>query len=95
MARGGNPIRNGITIIGREKSIEYHLRNDVTIYNKNTETIVRRVLDQSITHSRAFLDAVKKNDPTAVRSPYPDALKSLLLADAANRSMETGQVVKL
>jgi len=91
----GNPIRNGITIIGRDKSVEYELRNNVCIYTKNEKTKINRAIDQSVRHDRAFLDAVRSGDPTAVRSPYSDALKSLLLAHAANESMETGQVVKL
>jgi len=91
----GNPIRNGITVIGRDKSVEYMLRENVSIYTNATKTTVNRVLDQSILHDRAFLDAVRKGDPAAVRSPYPDAYKSLLLAHAANESMDTGKVVML
>ena len=91
----GDPIRNGITIIGRDKSVEYHLRDDVTIYSRGKKTTIKRQKDQSIAHDRAFLDAVKKGDPNGVRSPYPDAYKTLKLSLAANESMETGQVVKL
>ena len=91
----GNPIRNGLTIIGRDKSIEYNLRTDIKIYTAGSETKVDRVLDQSVLHDRAFLDAVKSGDPKAVRSPYADAYKSLLLAAAANESMETGKAVYL
>ena len=95
VAQGGTSIRTGLTIIGREKSIEYSLRNSVTIYSKNKEKLVKKGADQSMAHGRAFFDAVRKGDPTAVRSPYSDSLKSLILCDAANKSMETGQVVKL
>jgi len=91
----GNPIRNGLTIIGRDKSVEYELRNNMRVYTRNGMTEAKRVTDQSITHDRAFLDAVRKGDPTAVRSPYADAYKSLLLSHAANESMETGKVVYL
>jgi len=91
----GNPIRNGLTIIGRDKSLEYRLRDSLSIYTSNSKYKMNRSVDQSVLHDRAFLDAVRKNDPTAVRSPYPDALKTLLLANAANESMETGKVVML
>jgi len=91
----GNPIRSGLTIIGRNKSLEYKLRDSLTVHTANEQFKYNRIADQSVAHDRAFLDAVKKGDPTAVLSPYPDAYKSLLLADAANRSMETGQVIKL
>jgi len=92
---GGNPIRNGITVIGRNKSWEYSLRDSLTVYTNDSNKKYQMELDQSVRHDRAFLDAVKAKDPTAVRSPYADALKSLILADAANRSMESGTVIKL
>ena len=91
----GSPIRNGLTIIGREKSLEYSLRHRLVIYNNGNETRIPVKVNQSILHDRAFIDAVKKGDPKAVHSPYPDAFKTLLLADAANKSMETGLPVKL
>ena len=91
----GNSIRNGLTILGREKSLEYSLRESLSIYTADTLAKYNRVADQSVLHDRAFLDAVRAKDPTAVRSPYPDAYKSLLLADAANRSMESGTLIKL
>ena len=95
ITREGNPIRNGLTIIGRDKSVEYELRRNVRIHNAAGETKVNRMSDQSVAHDRAFLDAVRSGDPTAVRSPYADAYKSLLLAHAANESMATGKVVEL
>ena len=95
VTREGSPIRNGITIVGRDKSVEYELRDNVCIYTSRETVKIKRAVDQSLLHDRAFLDAVRKGDPGAVRSPYPDAYKSLLLAHAANESMETGQVVKL
>ena len=93
--RNGSGVRNGLTIVGREKALDYELRSHVTIHTRAEQTKVNRLEDQSVAHDRAFLDAVRKGDPSAVLSPYPDAYKSLLLADAANRSMETGEVVKL
>jgi predicted dehydrogenase len=91
----GNPIRSGLTIIGRDKSIEYTLRSHITIYNAESELKINNRMDQSDRHSRAFLDAVRSGDPNGVRSPYSDAYKTLLLADAANRSMASGNAVLL
>ena len=93
--RNGNPIRNGLTIIGRDKSIEYELRANVCIYKSKSVEKYLWDADQSVAHDRAFFDAVRAKDPTAVRSPYADSYKSLELAFAANRSMETGEVVRL
>jgi len=91
----GNPIRNGLTIVGRDKSLEYELRTNLCVYTANTMRRYNSTVDQSVLHDRAFLDAVRAGDPAAVRSPYPDALKTLELALAANESMETGKVVRL
>lgn len=43
----------------------------------------------------AFLEAAAKKDASLVRSPYADAVKTLEVCLAANRSMETGAPVKL
>ncbi|MDP6110337.1 MAG: Gfo/Idh/MocA family oxidoreductase [Planctomycetota bacterium] len=42
-----------------------------------------------------FVDAVRSNDGSEIRSPYADAVKSLELCLAINESGETGQPVKL
>jgi predicted dehydrogenase len=39
-----------------------------------------------------FLEAVRHKDQERVRSSYADALKTLAVTDAANRSLQTGQV---
>jgi myo-inositol 2-dehydrogenase / D-chiro-inositol 1-dehydrogenase len=39
-----------------------------------------------------FLEAVRNRDQSRVRSSYADALKTLAVTDAANRSLQTGQV---
>lgn len=43
----------------------------------------------------AFLQAVRANDPSAVKSSYADAVKSLAISVAANESMDSGQPVTL
>jgi len=91
----GNPIRNGLTIIGREKSLEYSLRSNLSIYEPGRVTTIHSQVDQMALLDRGFIDAVKASDPAMVCSPYADAYKSLVLAAAANKSMETGEVVVL
>jgi myo-inositol 2-dehydrogenase/D-chiro-inositol 1-dehydrogenase len=44
---------------------------------------------------RAFIDAVKSGDKSKVRTDYADGLKTAELAIGANRSMETGEPVRL
>jgi predicted dehydrogenase len=43
----------------------------------------------------AFIEAVKTGDASPIRSTYSDAVKTLEISTAANRSAETGQVVSL
>jgi len=43
----------------------------------------------------AFVAAVDSNQPELVRSPYADGIKSLAFCLAANRSLETGEVVPI
>jgi predicted dehydrogenase len=43
------------------------------------------------TEDAAFLNAVRENDPTAVKSTYADAVKTLAISVAANMSMMSGR----
>jgi len=45
------------------------------------------------TEDRAFVNAVASKDPSAVKSTYADAVKTLAVTLAANQSMESGKVV--
>jgi predicted dehydrogenase len=92
---GGLTIENGIIALGRQKSLAYDLRKDVRVITNNTDFCYKQTNDQIFDSNRAFFDAVIKGDPTAVRSPYGDALKSLEACFAANESMETGKVITL
>lgn len=44
---------------------------------------------------RTFVDAVISGDPSKIRSPYQDAYKTVMFALACNKSMATGQPVKV
>jgi predicted dehydrogenase len=44
---------------------------------------------------KAFLDAVRRKDFSGMRSPYPDAAKSLATVAAMNESIETGRPVNV
>lgn len=42
-----------------------------------------------------FIDAVKANDPSMIKCPIGDAIKTLAVTLAANHSAQTGQIVKM
>ena len=75
ITKKGNPIRNGLAIIGRDKSLEYSLRSNLAIYDAGQETKIHTKINQMTRLDRTFLDAVKAGDPTMMRSPYADAYK--------------------
>ena len=51
--------------------------------------------DKGIRCDRTFIEAVISGDPSKIRSPYRDALKSVVFTMAINESMETGRTIKL
>lgn len=87
--------RCGLVITLEDLIMDYQLRRSLT-FKRKTETLeIQTAVDQTYRMDRTFIDAVKSGDASAIRSPYSDALKSLKLGFAANKSMETGQVIAL
>lgn len=87
-----NPV-SGILVTMSDIIYDYRLRNNLIIKTNMETRDIRRGHEQTIDLDRAFIDAVIAKDPTAVRSPYQDALKTLKLGFAANESMDTGKVI--
>jgi len=86
---------SGLTFICSDARVEYDLRSAVRIIEKNQTREVRQPGDHGMTSDRTFIEAVKTGDGSKIRSPYPDALKSLAVTLAANKSLETGEAVKM
>ena len=83
----------GLMISLRDQVYDYRLRNNLIIKTPAEVRDIAAAKDQTYKLDRAFLDAVRSGDPSGIRSPYSDALKSLKVCFAANRSMETGEVI--
>lgn len=83
----------GLVIKTADMVIDYRLRNNLIFTTENKMVDVKRGNNQTYDLDRAFITAVETKDPSGIRSPYGDALKSLRMTFGANRSMETGQVV--
>jgi predicted dehydrogenase len=92
---GGVTIDNGIIALGRQRSLAYSLRKNLRVVTRGADLCYLHENDQLYDSNLAFFNAVRKADPTAVRSPYGDALKSLEACFAANKSMDSGKVIKL
>ena len=64
--------------------------------NENEVGIVyRSTVDSGTICDRTFIDAVINSDPSKIRSPYADGVKTLELVLACNESIKTGMPVKL
>ncbi len=89
---GARP-NSGLVIKLRDMVIDYRLRNNLIMSTDRSTTDVRRGNDQTYDLDVAFIRAVRTGDPSGIRSPYDDALKTLKMTFAANESMETGKVI--
>ncbi|NLK07396.1 MAG: Gfo/Idh/MocA family oxidoreductase [Firmicutes bacterium] len=87
--------RNGLEIYCEDARVEYQLRRAVIYHSRYNVKEERRAIDQGVRSDRTFINAVKANDPTMVRSPYRDAFRSLAVTLAANKSFETGKPIKM
>ena len=85
--------RCGLYIVLEDIIFDYRLRNNLIIETPKETRDIRRMADQTYTLDEAFIKAVQTGDKSLIRSDYSDALKSLKLAFAANKSMETGEVI--
>lgn len=85
----------GYLITLSDMIIDYRLRNNLIIKTAHETRDIDRQVEQTELLDRAFVSAVQTGDRSLIRSDYPDALKSLKMCFAANRSMETGEVVHL
>ncbi len=67
-----------------------HWSSDGAVVTPEPETLAEPKPSQSI--DRVFADAVKSGDGSKIRSPYSDAVKSLAISLAANRSGKSGKL---
>ncbi len=91
-SRGVRP-RCGLYITLDDMVLDYRLRNNLIISTPEGTKDIPRGVDQTLLLDKAFIDAVRTGDRSLIRSDYEDALKSLKLGFAANKSMETGEVI--
>ncbi len=83
----------GLVLTLADMVMDYRLRSSLIIRTEKETREVLAAKNQTALLDRAFFEAVVHHDPSPVRSPYADAVKSLALGFAANESMETGNVI--
>lgn len=80
ITRGKNVKIEGDLLIVEEQNKKMTFKNDNNPYQRESEL---------------FLEAIETGDKTAIRSPYEDSIKSLEITLAANRSLDSGEVVMI
>ncbi len=98
--RGVHKIIGSFEVFEKEKAPaegeeNYVIKGDGALSKKAGVTTWNQEGDAGLPCDRTFVEAVISGDGSKIRSPYSDALKSLIFALSCNKSMETGQPVKI
>ena len=71
------------------------VKGDGRMVSKGSAKIYKPEGDCGMLCDHTFIEAVQTGDPSKIKSPYEDAVKSVLFTLACNESMETGKPVKV
>jgi len=69
---------------------------DVQIKSRSNQNLITIPGEKDIfaIESRAFLDAIRQNDPAKIKSDYKEGVRSLQISFAALKSLETGDSIQ-
>ncbi|NLK08955.1 MAG: Gfo/Idh/MocA family oxidoreductase [Firmicutes bacterium] len=87
--------RNGLEIYCEDARVEYIMGQAVRYSSRQSIREEKRAIDPGMRSDRTFINAVKANDPTMVRSPYKDALRTLAVTLAANESFASNRPIEV
>lgn len=91
----GGPGKSGLDVYCQDLKIEYGLRSSLRLTGQRETRELRHRNDNDLDCVRTFIEAVRSGDRSSIRSPYADAVKTLELPLAGQRSAETGKVIHL
>ncbi len=87
--------RNGLVVLGEKQTIVF----DQTNFERRTpDGVEEKSWKYKAPHyreSEVFVNAVESGDASGILSPYSDAVKSLAISVAANKSAESGEPVAI
>ncbi|MEJ7840048.1 MAG: Gfo/Idh/MocA family oxidoreductase, partial [Thermomicrobiales bacterium] len=89
----GIPESNGFDIVARELLIRMRLGR-VTVFRRDEEPVETR-MPEGWTIDQPFIEAIRTNDASLIRSPARDSAKSIAVSLAANYSATTGKLIDL
>ncbi|RKY30263.1 MAG: hypothetical protein DRP67_04835 [Candidatus Omnitrophota bacterium] len=90
-----NAGKAGLDFYFSDKIIEYQERRSVKINYGNKIEEIYETEDLIMAEDKSFIEAIKKKDPSLIKSSYKDGVKTLAFTIAANKSMESGKVEKV
>lgn len=79
----------------REEGMAEVVSGDGRMASKATGKVYKYEGDAGMLCDHTFIEAVQTGDGSKIRSPYRDAVKSVLFTLACNESMDTGKAVKV
>jgi predicted dehydrogenase len=85
---------SGFDLIAEGLILRYRGSHLEIVTPEGTES-VQETRDPTLALNEAFVAAIRTDDWSGVRIHYPDAVRTLAVVLAANRSHETGQVVRV
>jgi len=80
---------------GQDDGAGLVFKGDGTMKADSSALTIRDSGDAGVRCDRTFVDAVLTGDPSAIRSPYADAVRTMEFVMAINQSMETGRPVRV
>ena len=80
--------------ICKRKLIEY-VGNYIRIITSKKEEKIYSTEDAYLLEDETFIQAIRRNDPSLIKSNYEDAFKTIKVSLSANKSMETRNIVTL
>ncbi len=87
--------RVGVQFFCRDATVEYDWMQEVRYITKSSTEKRPARFPSHFNAVQAFINAVRNNNAQLIRSPYEDAVKTLAVTLAADRSLNTGEPVKL
>jgi myo-inositol 2-dehydrogenase / D-chiro-inositol 1-dehydrogenase len=84
-----------IEIICKKKLIDYTLEHKFRVITREKEEKFEYEANSFYLEDKSFIEGLRSRNSSAIRSSYEDALKTLKVCLAANRSMETGSKITL
>lgn len=89
------PADVGLTVYADGVRLDYDWDKSLTVLHQHTSETYTDLGPYHPAALDAFIEAVKTGNRSLIRSDYSDGAKTLALTLAANRSLETGEVVLL